>query len=63
MERLFLAFERFEREKNHVSGTGLGTALVKKLLVMMGSDIDVKSVYGQGSVFSFKLIQKVTRDR
>ncbi len=63
MERLFLAFERFEREKNHVSGTGLGTALVKKLLVMMGSDIDVKSVYGQGSVFSFKLTQKVTRDR
>ena len=63
MERLFLAFERFDREKNQVSGTGLGTALVKKLLVMMGSDIEVNSVYGQGSVFSFKLTQKVTRDR
>ena len=59
MERLFLAFERFEIEKNRVHGTGLGAALVKKLLTMMGSDIEVNSIYGQGSVFSFKLDQKV----
>ena len=59
IDRLFLAFERFDREKNQVSGTGLGTAIVKSLLIMMNSDIEVESIYGQGSIFSFRLTQKV----
>ena len=62
LERLFMAFERFDREKNKASGTGLGMALVKHLLVMMDSDIEVASLYGQGSAFSFKLVQKIIRE-
>ena len=36
-------------------GTGLGLAITKKLLEMMGSEIKVKSEFGKGSVFYFRL--------
>ncbi len=36
-------------------GTGLGLALVKGLLSLMGSEIKLESVPGEGSVFSFDL--------
>ena len=36
-------------------GTGLGLAITKKLLELQGSQIEVSSVVGEGSVFSFEL--------
>ncbi|MBF0225248.1 MAG: PAS domain S-box protein [Desulfobacterales bacterium] len=36
-------------------GTGLGLTICKKLIEMMKSDISVKSEYGKGSIFSFKI--------
>ena len=62
VSRLFNAFERFDREKNTTSGTGLGMAIVQKILNMMDSELIVESLYGQGSLFAFEIRQGVVRD-
>ena len=60
LEKLFDKFERIAAEENrHVEGSGLGLAITKSLLDMMGGDIGVESVYGEGSVFTFTIPQKV----
>ena len=60
LDKLFTAFERIEETRNrHIEGTGLGMSITKQLLAMMGSRLEVESVYGEGSTFSFRLIQEV----
>ena len=60
MEKLFTKFERIEEKRNRrIEGTGLGMSITQSLLEMMGSKLEVESVYGQGSTFSFDLEQKV----
>lgn len=60
MDKLFSNFQRLDQEKNrNIEGTGLGMGITVKLLEMMGSSLQVKSVYGEGSVFSFRLIQQI----
>ncbi len=60
MDKLFSNFQRLDQEKNrNIEGTGLGMGITVKFLEMMGSNLQVKSIYGKGSVFSFRLIQKV----
>lgn len=62
MDRLFSPFERIEETRNRaILGTGLGMSIVKQLLGMMDSKLEVSSVYGEGSEFSFKVRQKVTK--
>ncbi len=64
MERLFGMFQRLDEERNrNIEGTGLGIPIVQNLLHMMGSELKVESTYGEGSVFSFELKQKVMSDR
>lgn len=49
-------FDIFYRAyENHAEGTGIGLAIVKKALSVMGGDIWVKSNIGQGSVFYFSI--------
>ena len=60
MEKLFTPFERLEEMSNrHVEGTGLGIALTRTFLQMMGSNLEVESIYGYGSTFSFRIRQEV----
>lgn len=60
LPKLFAEFERIEEQKNRgVEGTGLGMSITSKLLRLMGSELQVRSVYGQGSVFSFELEQQI----
>ena len=60
LERLCSPFERMDLAKNRtVEGTGLGMSIVKNLLAMMNSQIEVQSEYGRGSVFSFGVEQEV----
>ena len=60
IQKLFRAFERIEEKRNRsIEGTGLGMNITQRLLALMGSRLEVSSVYGKGSVFSFRLEQKV----
>ncbi len=60
MDRLFESFTRLEENRNrNIEGTGLGMAIVNKLLDMMGSKLEVHSVYGEGSEFSFEVKQPI----
>ncbi len=61
IDKLNMSFQRLDEKRNkNIEGTGLGIAIVTSLLKMMGSNLQVKSVYGEGSEFSFELKQKVT---
>ncbi len=58
MDRLFMQFERMDTKKNrNIEGTGLGLAITKQLCQMMGGNIEVKSVIGQGSMFKVTIPQ------
>ena len=60
MDKLFSKFDRIGEEKNrHIEGTGLGLSITTRLLNMMGSKLEVGSIYGVGSRFYFTLEQEV----
>ncbi len=60
IEKIFQSFIRLDETKNkNIEGTGLGISIVKELLSMMNSKLEVSSVYGKGSEFSFKLPQTI----
>ena len=60
MGHLFSAFDRLDAEKTrHIEGTGLGLAIISRLLSLMGSELEVESVYSQGSRFWFHLRQGI----
>ena len=60
LQKLFSKFERIEEKRNrNIEGTGLGMNITQSLLELMDSHLDVESIYGEGSVFSFKLKQQV----
>ena len=60
MGRLFEAFERLDMIKTRkIMGTGLGLPITRQMLSMMGSELEVKSTYGDGSTFFFTLRQPV----
>ena len=61
MDKLFTPFERIDEEKNRtIEGSGLGISIVRRLLDMMDSRLQVQSTYGKGSDFSFSVKQKVS---
>lgn len=59
-EVLFASFQRGgDLRAHHIEGTGLGLSITRQLLEMMGSELEMESVYGQGSLFYFDLVQTV----
>ena len=62
-EYLDKIFESFSRERttttSKINGTGLGMAIVKKYVDLLGGTIDVKSVLGNGSTFIVTLKYKI----
>ena len=60
MDKLFSAFDRLDMERNrNIEGSGLGLSITKRLLEIMGSEIMVRSIYGEGSCFSFCVRQGI----
>ncbi|HEY9200961.1 MAG TPA: PAS domain S-box protein [Gammaproteobacteria bacterium] len=51
IDKLFQSFERLGAEKTGVDGTGVGLALSQQLAQLMGGNLGVSSVLGEGSTF------------
>lgn len=59
-ERLFKAFSQVDSSTTRkYGGTGLGLVISEKLVTLMGGQINVSSVSGSGSVFSFTMATSV----
>lgn len=56
-------FEPFERanilETRNIPGAGLGLTLVKHIADIMGGRISLESRYGEGSTFTFEVVQRL----
>ena len=60
ISKLSEEFVRIEESRNkNIEGTGLGMNIVINLLKLMGSEIKVESVYGEGSEFFFTISQPI----
>lgn len=57
---LFQSFHRVDEKSVHnIEGTGLGLSIVQRLLKLMNGTIEVKSLYGIGSIFYIHIPQKI----
>jgi PAS domain S-box-containing protein len=54
-QRLFVPFERLDAEVRQIQGTGIGLALSKRLVELMGGRIGVDAERGRGSSFWVQL--------
>ena len=52
---VFKAFEQVKSSQIKKEGTGLGLAITQELVILMGGQITVSSVYGEGTTFNVKL--------
>jgi signal transduction histidine kinase/CheY-like chemotaxis protein len=60
IEKLFGNFVRVDMRQNRgIEGTGLGLTITRRLCRLMGGDITVRSIYGQGSTFTIFLPQTI----
>jgi signal transduction histidine kinase/ActR/RegA family two-component response regulator len=65
--KLDKVFDRFQRIDNHdlpdASGTGLGLSIAKRIVELLGGNIQVESSEGFGSTFSFTLPYNYALDK
>ena len=58
--KIFESFTQVDTKRNRsIEGTGLGLAISRRLVTMMGGELRVESVYGEGSTFSFDIYNSV----
>ncbi len=66
-EDLKIIFDDFKqadsRRNRSVEGTGLGLSITKHLVELMQGSIEVESVYGEGTVFTVRIPQKIVDSR
>ena len=61
---LYDNFAQFDTRKNrNLEGSGLGLVISRKLVELMEGEIFVESKYGEGSSFSFYIVQKFPHHR
>lgn len=63
MDKLFTRFSQIDSSRTKkYSGTGLGLSICKQLVELLGGEISVSSVYGQGTTFCFILPFRIQDD-
>ncbi len=55
LDSVFRIFKRLHAPSKYGGGTGAGLTIVKKIIERHGGNIQVQSIYGQGTIFSFTL--------
>ncbi|MDY6781884.1 MAG: CHASE2 domain-containing protein [Cyanobacteriota bacterium] len=55
LEKIFLPFEQVGDTSRKAEGTGLGLAISQRIAQMMGSEIEVQSQPGEGSIFALEV--------
>lgn len=55
LSTIFLPFEQAGKGDRNSEGTGLGLAIGQQIILKMGSEIQVESVFGEGSSFGFEV--------
>lgn len=55
LETLFDPFTRAHSEQLKIEGNGLGLSICKKLADLLGGEIRVQSILGEGSTFTLRL--------
>ena len=60
MPHIFEAFRRIDLKKNRsVEGTGLGLSIAKQLVDRMGGELTIESVFGEGTLCTIVIPQKL----
>ncbi|MEH1901360.1 MAG: CHASE2 domain-containing protein [Nostoc sp.] len=62
LEKIFLPFEQVGEQGQRSEGTGLGLAISHRIAALMGSQIQVQSHLGEGSLFWLDLTLPITLD-
>jgi signal transduction histidine kinase/CheY-like chemotaxis protein len=61
MNKLFIDFSQIDTYRNRmIEGTGLGLSIAQNLCKLMGGKISAESRYGEGSIFTAMIPQKIT---
>ena len=55
MPRVFEPFQRGRQAGGAVHGAGIGLAVTRSLVLLMGGEIDARSTLGTGSVYTVRL--------
>ncbi len=64
LEKIFEDFRQVDSRRNRsVEGTGLGLAIVKQLVELMDGNIRVESTYGEGTVVTIAIPQRIVDAR
>ncbi len=53
-ERVFVIFQRLHNREEY-SGTGIGLAIVKKIIESLSGEINIQSTHGEGTTFEFSI--------
>ena len=63
LDKLFKPFSQIDAEKNRqIESTGLGLSIAARIIELNNGTYSVKSKYGEGSTFSFTVLQKIIDD-
>jgi len=55
LDRVFQPFVQIDREETGSIGTGLGLSISRNFARMLGGDLKLESVHGQGSIFTLRI--------